>query len=124
MELNDRIRNYIVENFLFGDQGTLKGDEQSLLDSGIIDSVGVMELVSYLESEHGLQIQDEELMPENLDSIAYLALAHPEELGNGRLWHDRRPRSVHKVPWTRPEAGEADKLWERVCADAGIEPSV
>ena len=73
MELNDRIRDYIVENFLFGDQGPLKSDEQSLLDSGIIDSVGVMELVSYLEGEHGLQIQDEELMPENLDSVANLA---------------------------------------------------
>lgn len=73
MELNDRIRDYIVENFLFGDQGPLKSDEQSLLDSGIIDSVGVMELVSYLEGDHGLQIQDEDLMPENLDSIADLA---------------------------------------------------
>ncbi len=58
------------------------------------------------------------------DSIAYLALAHPEELGNGRLWHDRRPRSEHKVPWTRHDASEADALWERVGADAGIEPTV
>jgi dehydrogenase/reductase SDR family member 12 len=56
------------------------------------------------------------------DSIAYLALAHPEELGSGRLWHDRRPRSEHKVPWTRHDPAEADKLWARVCEDAGIEP--
>lgn len=73
MELRDQIRKYIVENFLFGDEGPLKSDDQSLLDSGIIDSVGVMELVSYLEGDHGLQIQDEDLMPENLDSIADLA---------------------------------------------------
>jgi acyl carrier protein len=72
MELRDQIRAYIVENFLFGDDGPLTSDDQSLLDSGIIDSVGVMELVAYLEGDHGLQIQDEELMPENLDSVANL----------------------------------------------------
>jgi dehydrogenase/reductase SDR family member 12 len=58
------------------------------------------------------------------DTIVFLALAEADELGNGRLWHDRRPRSQHKVPWTPPEPGEADRLWERVCADAGIEPVV
>jgi acyl carrier protein len=73
MDLPDQIRGYIVENFLFGDEGPLTSDDQSLLDSGIIDSVGVMELVSYLESDHGLQIQDEDLVPENLDSVANLA---------------------------------------------------
>lgn len=72
MELRDQIRNFIVENFLFGDEAPLTSDEQSLLDTGIIDSVGVMELVSYLESDHGLQIQDEDLVPENLDSVANL----------------------------------------------------
>jgi len=72
MELRDQIHNFIVENFLFGDEAPLTSDEQSLLDTGIIDSVGVMELVSYLESDHGLQIQDEDLVPENLDSIANL----------------------------------------------------
>lgn len=73
MELRDQIRNFIVENFLFGDTSRLTSDDQSLLDTGIIDSVGVMELVSYLEGDHELQIQDEDLMPENLDSIANLA---------------------------------------------------
>jgi acyl carrier protein len=73
MELNDQIRSFIVENFLFGDEGALASDDQSLMDTGIIDSVGVMELVQYLEVDHGLQIQDEDLMPENLDSIANLA---------------------------------------------------
>ena len=41
----------------------------SLLDNGIIDSVGVMELVAFLEQDHGLEINDEELVPENLDSV-------------------------------------------------------
>jgi acyl carrier protein len=74
MELREQIRNYIIENFLFGDASPLSGDDVSLLDSGIIDSVGVMELVAYLESDHGLTIADEELVPENLDSVDNLAV--------------------------------------------------
>jgi acyl carrier protein len=69
MALRTAIRGYIIENFLFGDEAPLTGDDISLLDSGIIDSVGVMELVSYLEQEHGMTIEDHELVPENLDSV-------------------------------------------------------
>jgi len=72
MELRDRIRNYIVENFLFGETGPLTSDAVSLLDSGIIDSTGVMELIAFLEGDLGLTVDDEELVPENLDSIANL----------------------------------------------------
>jgi hypothetical protein len=58
---------------------------------------------------------------EGADTIAYLTLS--EEVGEaGRLWHDRRPRGEHKVPWTRPERGEVGELWARVCRDAGVEP--
>ncbi|MFO7777374.1 MAG: SDR family NAD(P)-dependent oxidoreductase [Nitriliruptoraceae bacterium] len=60
---------------------------------------------------------------EGSDTIVYLALH--EDLGeDGRLWHDRRPRSEHKVPWTIAEPGEAGELWARVCRDAGVEPVV
>ena len=70
MEVREQIRDYIIENFLFGDAEPLTGDEISLLDNGIIDSVGVMELVAYLESDHGLTIEDADLVPDNLDSVA------------------------------------------------------
>jgi dehydrogenase/reductase SDR family member 12 len=57
------------------------------------------------------------------DTVVYLTLA--DDLpGAGRLWHDRRPRSEHKVPWTRPEPGEAAALWDRVVEDAGVDPMV
>ena len=72
MELREQIRDYIIENFLFGDAEPLTGDEISLLDNGIIDSVGVMELVAYLESDHDLTIEDADLVPDNLDSVANL----------------------------------------------------
>lgn len=57
------------------------------------------------------------------DTIAWLALT-PEVLEDGRLWHDRRPRLEHKVPWTRTDPAEAERLWDRVCRDAGTDPHV
>jgi acyl carrier protein len=63
-----RIRRFIVENFLFGSDEELT-DEASFLDQGIIDSTGVLELVTFLEETFYIQIDDEELIPENLDSI-------------------------------------------------------
>ena len=72
MNLREQIRGFLVENFLFGDEGPLQDDAMSLLDNGIMDSVGVMELVAFLEGDMGLQIDDVELVPENLDSIVNL----------------------------------------------------
>ena len=72
MENREKIREYIVENFLFGDESVLTDDGMSLLDEGVIDSVGVMELVAFLEQDFGLSVADDELVPENLDSIANL----------------------------------------------------
>lgn len=76
MEVNAVIRQFIVENFLFGEDGNLK-EETSFLEGGIIDSTGILELVSFLEEKFGISVADEELVPENLDSIgnvvAYLA---------------------------------------------------
>ena len=68
-QLKDKIREFVVENFLFGKDDGLK-DDTSFLDEGIIDSTGILELVSFLEDEFGIAVEDEELIPENLDSIA------------------------------------------------------
>jgi acyl carrier protein len=65
-----KIRDFIVENFLFGDSSNGLQDTDSLLEKGIIDSTGVLELVSHLEETYGIKVEDEELIPENLDSIA------------------------------------------------------
>jgi acyl carrier protein len=69
MDLRTRIREYIIESFLFGDAEPLTGDGQSLLESGIVDSTGVMELVAFLEGDLGISVADEELVPDNLDSV-------------------------------------------------------
>ena len=67
-KLKDKIRQFIVEDFLFGDDNGLK-DDTSFLDEGIIDSTGILELVSFVEEEFSISVEDEELIPENLDSI-------------------------------------------------------
>ncbi len=71
--VDKEIRNFIVQNFLFGrDDGTLKPDT-SFLESGIIDSTGVLELIMFLESTYGIKITPEEMVPENLDSLNRVA---------------------------------------------------
>ena len=62
------VREYIVDTFLFGEASELQGNT-SLLDTGIIDSTGVLELVSFLENTYDLTVEDDELLPENLDSL-------------------------------------------------------
>ena len=67
-EIREQVREFIVENFLFGSDEGLT-DEVSFLDEGIIDSTGILELVSFLEEAFDIAVEDEELIPENLDSI-------------------------------------------------------
>ncbi len=62
------VRNFILENFLFGNDDELE-NSTSFLEEGIIDSTGILELVSFLEEIFEITIEDEELIPENLDSI-------------------------------------------------------
>ena len=69
MEHKQAIREFIVENFLFGEANGLE-EETSFLENGIIDSTGILELVTYLEDTFGIEVEDDELVPENLDSIA------------------------------------------------------
>ena len=63
------IKAFIIANFLFGQEGQGFTDDQSFLESGIIDSTGLLELVSFLEQKYGISIGDRELIPENLDSL-------------------------------------------------------
>lgn len=62
-----KVHAYIVENLLF--DASEIDDETSLVEAGILDSTAAMELVAFLESEFALKITDEDLVPENLDSI-------------------------------------------------------
>ncbi len=72
-EIKQKVRDYLVENFLFGDTEATLEDDQSLIDSGVIDSTGVLELITFLETEFGVAVEDDEVLPENLDSINNIA---------------------------------------------------
>jgi len=68
MSLRDQIRNFILENFILENPEDLV-DGESMLEKGIMDSTGVLELVAFLESTFEIKVEDEELIPQNLDSI-------------------------------------------------------
>ncbi len=62
------IRQYITDTFLFGDGAALRSDS-SFMQEGIVDSTGILEVVNWLEEKFGIDIKDNELLPDNLDSI-------------------------------------------------------
>jgi len=68
----DTVREFIVENFLFGDGQQLQ-DDTSFMESGIIDSTGILELITFLEEKYEIKIEDDELIPENLDNLQNVA---------------------------------------------------
>jgi acyl carrier protein len=72
VEIKDKIRQFIITNFYVADAASLK-DEQSLLDAGIVDSTGVLEVISFIEGEFSITVADVEMVPENLDSIANIS---------------------------------------------------
>lgn len=65
-----KVREYVVENLLIGEEEAGFSDEQSFLETGLIDSTGILEVIFFLENEFDLEIDDEEMVPENLDSVA------------------------------------------------------
>jgi len=70
--MREEVRGFIFKNFLFEDSGDSLDDNDSFLEKGIIDSTGMLELVVFLEEKFGVRVEDDELVPENLDSVARL----------------------------------------------------
>ena len=68
-DIQSTIIDFIKENFIMGRSETTIDVEESLIESGIMDSTGVLELVEFLEATFDIQIEDEELIPENLETI-------------------------------------------------------
>jgi len=72
-KLRGRIAEFVLDDLLFGDEARMPAGGQSLLESGVIDSTGILELIEFLESEFGVHVQDDETVPENLDGIDRIA---------------------------------------------------
>lgn len=68
--VEDQLKQFILDSYLFGDATRMPGDSESLLRAGVLDSTGVLELIEFLESEFSISVEDVETVPDNLDSIA------------------------------------------------------
>ena len=63
------VRGFVTDNFLFGRKNVSLAGDDSLLEQGLIDSTGVLELVSFIENKFEIKVEDDDLVPDNLDSI-------------------------------------------------------
>jgi acyl carrier protein len=72
MTVQQRVRQFIIENFYVSDPAEL-ADGASLIQGGWIDSTGMLEMIAFLEGEYGIRIADTEMVPENLDSVDRIA---------------------------------------------------
>ena len=71
MEIEEQVRTFLTSNFLLDPDVALSRDE-SLLENGIVDSTGMLEVIQFLEGNFGIGVDDMEVLPENLDSVANL----------------------------------------------------
>jgi len=71
--IDQHLRAFVNETFLFGQGADALGGDDSLMEQGIIDSTGVLEIVTFIEQQYGIRLADDELMPENLDSLNRLS---------------------------------------------------
>lgn len=81
--LAEELRRFIASDILFGRDDVVVAGDTHLFDEGLVDSVGLMRLVAYLEEHYRLAIGDEELMPENFETIARLAAFVARKRGEG-----------------------------------------
>jgi acyl carrier protein len=68
-DIKQQIIDFITNNFLFDDAQASLNEKESLLETGVIDSTGVLELIAFIEETYGIKVEDEEIIPENLDTI-------------------------------------------------------
>lgn len=73
MPVDEQVRQYILENFLFSNDKSLLGLDESFLERGLIDSTGMLEVILFLEETFGVKAADDEMIPENLDSVRKIA---------------------------------------------------
>lgn len=73
MSVENKIRSYILENYLFTDDQSMLDSNDSFLQKNILDSTGMLEVIYFLEDEFGIKVRDEEMIPDNLDSVSRIS---------------------------------------------------
>ncbi len=74
MDTKTQIKQYIAENYLFSNNGFNLDDDESFLEAGIVDSLGVVELVSFVEETYDIEVPDDDIVPDNFDSVNNLTI--------------------------------------------------
>ena len=69
MSVEEKIREYVLENYLFTDDQSELANDDSFLEKGILDSTGILEIINLIEEEYKIEVEDDEMIPENLDSV-------------------------------------------------------
>ena len=69
MSAKQQVRSFILNNYLFTEDESRLADGTSLMDSGAMDSTGILELIMFLEEKFAIKVADEEMIPSNLDSV-------------------------------------------------------
>lgn len=82
--ISDRVREFVVVNYLFGDVGRLPDDDESLIESGVVDSTGILELIEFLEETFDITVGESETIPQNLGSVASIVGYVTRKLEVGR----------------------------------------
>jgi acyl carrier protein len=86
-DIKQQIIDFITSNFLFDDNQASIGEKESLLETGVIDSTGVLELIAFIEETYGIKVEDEEIIPENLDTILDITFFINQKLSTAQEAH-------------------------------------
>ena len=73
VEIQQEVTAFIVENFLFGSEADAPAVSDSFMDTGLIDSTGILEVIGFIEEKYEIEVEDDELVPDNLDSVQNIA---------------------------------------------------
>jgi acyl carrier protein len=69
MQVKESVRQFILKNYLFSTDEAALNDQESLIKGGVLDSTGILELIMFLQEQFSIEVADEEMVPENLDSV-------------------------------------------------------
>ena len=72
MSVEQQVRDFILENYLFTDDQSALNNADSFLETGILDSTGILEVIYFIEEDFDIKVEDDEMIPENLDSVDHI----------------------------------------------------
>jgi acyl carrier protein len=81
-EIAPKIRSFVIDNFLFGEEDGRFSNDDSFLDKGMVDSMGILTLVEFVKEKYAISIEDEEIVPDNWDSVNRIAAFVQTKLGS------------------------------------------